>query len=187
MILSKLKTVAMLLLVALCATGSGLLIARAIAGDKKSEQSPTATPRRAIVRTTVEVLWNTYNSNEALADQKFTGREVEVSGILRQIRRVEGVGKENPRLLDNEGAKIVYILRMVTRTGTQLWFQFDAKDQERLATLKPLEQEVTIRGQCSGGIGIIVDGKIEHVIFVRSCGIVNVRKPSGKTDAGFPG
>ncbi len=161
----KLKT-ALTVLLAVCIFSAG---ARGNE-PKKQEQPPAANaPEQGVVKTTITDLYTAYGSNDALADEKFTNRQVEVTGTLLHIRRggvVIGGGRGGfqPQ---------IYVLSMAPDRSPHVVFHFDLKDQKTLAVLKQ-QQSVTIRGQCKGRTAsMMTDGKPEQVILISDCIIVS--------------
>jgi RNA polymerase sigma factor (sigma-70 family) len=165
MFLTKIRIVAALILTIMLGLGSGLLTLAAVADDKKPQTAKEDSPdpsavnasEKGLVQTTATILGDAFGDNDAAADEKFTDKQVEISGKCGAVRRVEfGVrqgefGNASPNM---------YVLKMGNRTNAQLWFRFDLKSQKQLAALK-LGQDVSIRCLCAGRKAIIADGKPE--------------------------
>jgi RNA polymerase sigma factor (sigma-70 family) len=165
MFLTKLKSVtAVLLLLMLFATGSGLLVVAGTADKKKPQPPAVEAPEKNVVQSAADALCAAYEENDASADERFTDKQVEVTGQVRHIRRVVISGSTN--------FGRVYVVNVMTGTNLPLWFQFDPKDRKQLAALKP-QMLVTIRGQCKGRSTILADGKPEQVLLFIGCEIVD--------------
>jgi RNA polymerase sigma factor (sigma-70 family) len=193
MFLNKLKSVMVVLVLILSAIGSGLLIAVAVAAEPKPQQLAVDPQEKAqvdgseksAIQTTANAISSAYKDNDALADEKFTLKRLEVTGKLERIRRVS-FGESLPRQGAFDNRRNVYILSLAHPSSDQLWFQFDTKDQKQLAALKPMQQDVTIRGLCNGRTAILADGKPEQVILFIKCEIVSAKPASDKGSGGTP-
>jgi RNA polymerase sigma factor (sigma-70 family) len=167
MLLSKLKLVTVVLLVIFSVIGTGLLtISRsAIAEDKKPEGPAAQAPRNGEVASVSAMagdVFNVFDSNDALGDEKYTGKLLQVTGGMERVRRF--------------GEK--YVLTMIGLGDSSLWFEFDAKHRKKLAALG-VHSTVTIRGQCDGRATVNMAGKIKQVIRFRNCEIVQARPDRG--------
>jgi hypothetical protein len=162
MVLNKLKSVAVVVLLALTCVGAGVLAHTALAAkpneaveakadDKpadapkppaKEKAKPAAVPAGEVART--------YLTNAALADERFTGKPVVVSGKLIRIQR-GGI------LVVDEKKKVVYDLVMsagvlVDDTNPLLLFAFTEDDRAELAKLEP-GQILSVEGKTQGPDG----------------------------------
>jgi tRNA_anti-like len=92
-----------------------------------------------VVKVTPQELEHVFATNAALADQKYVGHEIEVTGKVTQVTsETAGRGK----------GRTTYELRL-PRTGyVSLSALFDASQRDELAKLKAGDS-VTIRGRCS--------------------------------------
>lgn len=104
--------------------------------------------RRALVKAECGAIHKTFLENEALADETFTGRMVEVTGKLMRVQR-EGGG---------------YAVLLSPKT-VPLLFGFDRSARSRLAKLKAGES-VTIRGVCLGKSKVKGGSEDEAIVFV---------------------
>jgi RNA polymerase sigma factor (sigma-70 family) len=183
MFLNKLKSVTVALVLILSGIGSGVLIVAAVAAEQKPQQpagdaqekAEGDSPEKGVLQTTPAAILTAYNENDASADEKFTGKQLEITGKLGGIRRVLfDTGHSRPGGFG--GPRSVYMLSLVRPFGSvPLWFQFDIKDQKQLAALKPGQQDVTIRGLCNGRSAIVADGKPEQVFLFIKCEIVSAK------------
>ena len=117
-----------LVLLALCASQGG--------------HTPAADPAPPPPVTAVKLV-ETFITNEALADEKYVGKEVEITGKLSRIYRPDK-GTSRGYVLEFEigdaGKGVRYDLNLLVH--------FDESDRAALAKLK-LGQNVRVRGECS--------------------------------------
>lgn len=183
MFLTKLtKVVGVLLVVLVVATGTGLVFTdlRASAPEDQNNKTvtPTVTPKEATVSaTTVEIL-SAYGSNEALADEKFTGRLIRVTGTMMVIKR------------SRKADEPVYLLSLAhgapARGASEppavpLVFEFGAKDRKQLAAIKR-HQEMTIEGYCQGVTEALTE---KPSILIRKCKILDTKPRGDQTAPGL--
>jgi RNA polymerase sigma factor (sigma-70 family) len=111
-------------------------------------------------------IWQAFRANDALADEKFMGKEVRITGPVQHIKR----------LIEEEGRKSTLVYRLTMdaigpggaespEPGLPLVFVFPAKERKQLAALTA-GQQVTVQGTCQG-----VEGK--SVLFT-DCSVVKV-------------
>jgi RNA polymerase sigma factor (sigma-70 family) len=201
MLLTKLQTASVVLLVLLLSIGSGLLGMSAIgpkaavAQDKKPDGAEVDAPKKGAVAgapvLATDVV-DVYRINDALADEKFTGKRLQVTGQMLGISRFEnkyalamkGVGPElwlDTKSLDRKELAVLKAAQEMRGVGPELWFEFDAKDRKELAALKA-GQELTVQGQCEGKATVRVRGKIEEVIRFVNCEFVQAKRPPDQAD-----
>ena len=73
-----------------CATS--LLLRAAEQPDPESPaigQEGPAKAKTAVSKATLEEVWRAYQDNDALADEKFTGKIVQVTGLVQRVRRMQ--------------------------------------------------------------------------------------------------
>jgi RNA polymerase sigma factor (sigma-70 family) len=176
MFLNKLKRVTVVLLMILFGVGSGVLIAKGVADEKKPEPPAVNAPEKGVVQTTILEFTGAHNANDAAADERFLNKQVEIAGKFGGVSRVS---------IDRNPS--VYIMTMADNRG-MVWFQFDEKDRKQLAALKR-GQELIIRGKCEGRTGINANGKPEEAILLSNCEIVEAKPPAdeggGRKSNGF--
>jgi hypothetical protein len=158
MFLSQVKvSMGVLLLAVTLVSGAGVLVSHASGPtrqEKKSEAgSPNAQHKEVVSpneaqgeKVTAETIGNAYQTNAALADERFTGQRVTVTGKMLRIRGArlgQFIGSTGP------GARIYY-LEMTVPSGPHppllLRFQFTKDSRNQLAKLK-VGQQVSVEGE----------------------------------------
>lgn len=93
-------------------------------------------------KTTAAELFRAYRTNDAFADENFTNKQVEVTGLVKSVL---GYPDHTPP---------VYVLTIEGSRApeTCIAFRFDAEDRKQLVDLEP-PQVVTICGLCEGRKG----------------------------------
>ncbi len=191
MFLSKVKlAMAVLLVAAIVVGGTGLLMSaasghdtlekRSQSTDREAQKTSAAQPAQAPNETnriiaSADELFSVYQTNEALADEKFTGKRVTVSGTMWRIKAVgetfagvKVVAGKNTTIM-----KRIYDLEMGSKSLVppgSLHFRFTEDDRKQLAKLKP-NQEITIEGKIERHVPPSKEGQ-EFVRFV-DCKLVN--------------
>ena len=99
----------------------------------------------APIRVSASKLVETYQLNEALADELYTGKSVEVTGKLLRVRRSKYTSKG--------ATQPDYLVEMLSEDGKSLnWpihFVLSGEHRRRLSELKP-RQPITVVGKCIG-------------------------------------
>ena len=167
MFLSKIKVAMGVLLVALVFTGTGVLISQATGSDGQ-EKNPQSTRRgiqeqkasqggqtgKQVQKTTASVreIADIFGTNAALADEKFAGKQIAVTGRMRFIR-AGGVTIDG---------KQVYDLYMGSEEpdlgrGPVVQFRFVVDDRKQLAKLRAWQRltiEVKAKDYQVGSAGV---------------------------------
>jgi RNA polymerase sigma factor (sigma-70 family) len=160
MMLTKLaKAVTGFLLAVVLAVGVGFLLSASPA-EGLIPQKERAEGKKPAVAATAADLAGTYDTNDALGDEKFTGRKVRVTGLMVRVRRV----------FVPKGA---YLLALETQRAAgqtvPVLLEFDLKARKQLAKVEKY-QRVTAEGRCEGRT--TVQGR-EAILF-RDCTLVKV-------------
>jgi RNA polymerase sigma factor (sigma-70 family) len=166
MFLTRIKTTMVVVLLAIVlAAGTGLFFSASRAGDPQA--SPAApekeNEKEGAVRTDATDLAWVYFFNDALADEKFTGKTVRVDGAVTQVRRTG-------RLRDGQ-----YWLVMVTGlegNSLPVWMEF-VDSRKELAALEP-GQHVTVEGKCEGRRPPLNDPQAREAVLLRGCKFIKI-------------
>lgn len=170
MFLSKFKvTMAVLLMVLALATGTGFVLSQASSPDapdvkppaadreiqEKNPAAPAEAPKEKVTASAGEV-GQAYMSNMALADEKFTGKRVAVTGLVYLISGGEALYGD---AMTTKVPKPRYYLEMsafATKSSPGaandgkpirlLKLEFTSDDRKQLAKLRP-NQQVTVEGE----------------------------------------
>ena len=169
---SKMGVMAGLLLAASVLAGTGLLLgASQQRGDDTKGSRPAAPAKGAAEATEAEVA-RAFLFNDALADEKFTGKVVRVTGKVLKVRRT----RPDEYLLLLGGSYILgddFLTSKKTGSDLVLAFEFAGKEaRKRLAALDT-RQTVTVEGRCEG-VRVLPASDCEAVRFVE-CKILAVR------------
>jgi hypothetical protein len=181
MLLHKLRKVAgVLLLLALVAGGTGLVLSASQPGAEAPGDTtgggPARTPREGVATATAqEVSW-AYRQNAAYADEHFTGKRLQVTGY---VNLVTAAGK--PAAPD-----YVLVLQTeptISRAVLPLSFEFPTEARKALAPLRP-RQKVVVDGRCEGRSRTVTeDERGFPTVYFRECRLVRVDPlppPGGK-------
>jgi RNA polymerase sigma factor (sigma-70 family) len=168
MLLHKLRKVAgALLLFALLAAGTGLVLwasqAEAEAPRNTASGTPARTPREEVATATAEELGTAFfdKRNEAYLDEHFIGKKVRVTGAVYQVKRV---GQPTTS----------YIAFMILNPPRALGFYFAADARKQLAPLGPYNK-VVIEGLCLGLVpGDITVENFSQIVRFENCRLVRV-------------
>jgi len=178
MFLTKLASAAGVLLVSALLFGSGLLMllptgpAAASPGENRPVRSGDDPDkgRSAITKTNAEELVRAYEFNDALVDEKFSDKKVEVVGAVSRVRRLGSLA---------DGSYQLEVFSQEPST-TAIRFEFGVKERKQLAALQP-GQSVTIQGECKGKRERKTETKGDEVgphqyIYFTGCMIVEPKK-----------
>lgn len=138
-----------------------------LAQARQESPQPGALPQQgqaAAVEASAKELVEAYRTNVAFADDKYTDKQVAVTG---QMMRITGI-----RVTD--GA--VYLFEMAPGTSDSreyLTFRFTDAERKALAPLKP-EQVVTIQGLCKGLAPKDAEGR--QAVYFWDCRLIKVGK-----------
>lgn len=148
----------------------GRLPAKGLDDEKKEANKAPQTQKDGVSRLIAEQIQRAYWSNEALADENFTGKRIQVTGKFSRIKR-EGSQKPSshyllimsPGLMGGwgSGQKAVDFPAV---------FRFGMEARKQLAGMKP-GQEVTIEGRC---LGRRENPNGEESILFHDCKIVEI-------------
>jgi hypothetical protein len=137
MLFSKIKVTTLVMLIVVgTVLGTGtLILSVSRAKEKDGQEQQAATPPKEIVgEVTLSEVGAAYGRNDALGDEKFTGKQLRVTIKAGAIRRVSANGP--------------YWLTMYPdKDGYRAVFKFTLDHRKELAELKN-GQEVTIEGRC---------------------------------------
>jgi RNA polymerase sigma factor (sigma-70 family) len=184
MLVTKYRTALLMVLGAvllgLTASGGWMFAQAQAAAQGPEEQVPPAPPQAAPAKTTEapredkdkdkpqppvvavdakQLIW-VYHTNEALADEHFTGKPVKLTGSVIRVKRAAE-------------AKVAYVLVLEPLTPeykTRILVHFAAEARQQLSKVRPF-QRVTVEARCTGrdtpedGYGTIIchSGKLLHV------------------------
>jgi RNA polymerase sigma factor (sigma-70 family) len=175
MLMSKLRLLgSVLLLATILVSGAALVFAAAPTEEKtlpQAEEAPPPQPKRAVPAVTITEVMNAYEDNDALVDERFTGKRVRVTGLVVRIQREPGPkpGDTYWLLMGDESGQTAMRLQGA-RDGVRLvgeprlGFRFvGPEDRKRLARLKS-SQVVTVEGRCDGKATPV--GKQQIITFV---------------------
>jgi RNA polymerase sigma factor (sigma-70 family) len=156
MFLSQIKVTMAIFLVAVAIVGgAGVLVSRASgpARSPDAQQKVAPSSRELPIDTMVTVaaadeIATAYQTNAALADEKFTGKRVRVTGKMLRIRgsRLGSSTVAPQNVKRTPGARIYYLEMLAAGAGTFLRFQFAKESQNQLAKLK-VGQQVSVEGE----------------------------------------
>jgi hypothetical protein len=123
-------------------------------------------------------LASAYRTNEAFADENYTGNDVEVSGTVHRVRR-------SPYGEPNKESGYVVVMPSAPNgdpADMPLLLFFDARHRKQLAALRP-GQAITVRGRC---LGLRVwsgepKGKKDYTeVWVTACTLLEAAPEAGK-------
>jgi RNA polymerase sigma factor (sigma-70 family) len=170
MLLNKLGTVtAGALLAAVLAVGTGFFLAAAPADGVQPAREKEAAPQ-AVERTTAVDLASIYHTNDALGDEKFTGKRVRVTGHMFRVKRATGDRK----------AYWMEMNPMPAAMMVPIILEFDVKARKQLARIE-VNQQATVEGRCEGRTRVAGH---EAILFI-DCTLVRVEPmPQGMMGGG---
>jgi RNA polymerase sigma factor (sigma-70 family) len=174
MLLSKVKIASVVLLIVVgtvLSTGT-LMLSVSPAQEKDNQEKkavfPPPAPQGVVGEATVTEVAYAYYDNDALGDEKFTGKRLKVTGPWHTVRGLRGGG------FNSHG----YMLTMIAQSGDRLSFRFGSDSRKQLAELKRGEI-LTIEGRCEGQTvegGRTVEAG-HGAISLSDCKIVSVKPP----------
>jgi RNA polymerase sigma factor (sigma-70 family) len=187
MTLSRITTVAVVVLMALgFTTGTGLMLAPASGSDPPEAKAgaPVQTPKGEAIAAESGEISDAYLFNEALGDEKFTGKQVAVTGHPYRIMR-----SASSRTRGERAVAYDVLFPGIQERGTQipLLFHFVGDEaRKQLANVKR-GQQLTIEGLCEGRRMISLKGGADNqeVIYFHNCKIVNVEESKQRKTPGF--
>jgi RNA polymerase sigma factor (sigma-70 family) len=170
---SKMGVMAGLLLAASVLAGTGLLLGASQQGGNDTKGSRPAAPAKgAAAEATEAEVARAFLYNDALADEKFTGKVLRVTGKVLKVRRT----RPDEYLLLLGGSYILgddFLTSKKTGSDLVLAFEFAGKEaRKRLAALDT-RQTVTVEGRCEG-VRVLPASDCEAVSFVE-CKILAFR------------
>src|SRR5439155_26302515 len=125
---------------AILATSTGLILSVSRAGGDAQEEKAVA--KEAVVETTAPDVARTYHINDALGDEKFTGKRVRLTGSVVRVRRIPG----------RQGGAYLLTLNPNRQFGDAIIpisLEFSLEARKQLAALENY-QNVTAEGHCDG-------------------------------------
>jgi RNA polymerase sigma factor (sigma-70 family) len=186
MFLNRLKAiVGAVLLLAVLAGGTGLVLSASQAGDPKGPAAgapaPKKGPKGTVRETTAAIVVGAYETNEAYADEHFTGKRLRVSGFMISVKRGGGPLVGDP----------AYVLTLSPQPGPSLpylTFEFPVGARKQLAPLQQGDQ-VVVEGRCQGTapVGLNKAGETTFLVRFVDSRVVGVGVTDPPPDAGAGG